>query len=93
MNKHPGLLDLPQKRRILAEKKADDKLMANAQAKREVTTNQALQRVSELEEKMKNEQAASKASVTKPVHPAAKNSKYTCHHWTAYTDQLPCMAL
>ena len=77
VNKRMGLLDLPQKRRTLAEKKADDELVANAQAEREATTSQALQEVGELEERMKNKQAAIKVSVTKPVRPAAKNSKYT----------------
>ena len=51
--------------------------MANAQAEREAATSQALQKVGELDERMKNEQAAIKVSVTKPVCPAAKNSKYT----------------
>jgi hypothetical protein len=84
MNKRMGLLDLPQKRRTPAEKKADDELVANARAEREATSSQALQKIGELEEKMKTEQTATKVSVAKPIRPAAKNSKYMhTRCWTA----------
>ncbi|KAG8220531.1 hypothetical protein J3R82DRAFT_3240 [Butyriboletus roseoflavus] len=72
VNKHLGLLDLPQKRWTAAEKKADDELLANTWAKREASASQALQQVSELEEKMKNEQTVTKASVTEAYSPSCK---------------------
>ncbi|KAI9572240.1 hypothetical protein HD554DRAFT_2036254 [Boletus coccyginus] len=74
VNKHLGWPDLSQKRRTPAEKKADDELMANAQAEREVATSQALQRVSKFKAKMKDEQAM--ATVAKPVCPTMKKKPY-----------------
>lgn len=79
VNKRLGLPDLPQKRRTPVEKKADDELLVNARVHREATANQTLQRVNDLEAKMKDDQEITMVSIAKPVCPAIVKSKSMYH--------------
>ena len=65
VTKHPGLPDLPSKKRTPAEKQADEQGITNKQAAKVKT---AVEQMGRLEQKMETAQATASASA-KPVHP------------------------
>ena len=68
VTKHPGLPDLPSKKRTPAEKQADEQGITDKQAAKAAKVKTAVEQMGRLEQKMETAQAAAIASV-KPVHP------------------------
>lgn len=69
--KRLGLPDLPAKKRTSAEKRADEKIVADQQAAKAIKTKDAIKQMGMLEQKMETDQAAALAPV-KPVRPHPK---------------------